>query len=93
MSEYMTGRGLRTPQYAFAAAAPRAAGWKAVPASRAYQEYMLYDLYADPFQQVNLSGRAPYAAVSAQLGERLAQRIVEASGARAEVGAPWFPYS
>jgi arylsulfatase A-like enzyme len=93
MSEYMTGRGLRTPQYTFAAAAPKHAGWRAVPSADAYFEYMFYDNYADPFQHVNLAGRAPYAAVSEKLRARLASRVEEASGAKVKIEPPLFPYS
>jgi arylsulfatase A-like enzyme len=93
MSEYMTGRGLRTPQYSLAAAAPKGVGWKAVPSADTYFEYMLYDNYADPFQHVNMAGRVPYAAVSEKLRARLASRIAEASGAHAKIEPPLFPYS
>jgi arylsulfatase A-like enzyme len=58
MSEFMTGRGLRTPQYAYAAAVPKQPDWRAAPGSDRYVEYMLYDLYADPYQHVNLAGNA-----------------------------------
>jgi hypothetical protein len=93
MSEYMTGRGIRTPQYTYAAAAERGPGWKPVPSSDRYHEYMLYDLYADPFQHVNLAGRVPYQKIAEELRGRLAERIAEASGRRAEVGGCLFPYS
>lgn len=91
MSEFVTGRGLRTPQYTYAAA-PKRRDWKAVPRSDEYIEYMLYDLYADPFQHVNLAGRREYAEVSEQLRGRLAARIFEAGGAKANVEPAWFPY-
>lgn len=93
MSEFVTGRGLRTPQYTYAAMAPRVPGWKPVPGSDLYVEYMLYDLYADPHQHVNLAGRAPYAKVSEQLRERLLARIQEASGATPKIAPSYFPYS
>ncbi len=93
MSEYMTGRGLRTPQYTYAAAAPRNPGWKPVPSSDKYVEYMLYDLYADPFQHVNLAGRVPYKKISEELRARLSDRIAEASGRHPELEACLFPYS
>ena len=92
MSEYMTGRGLRTPQYTYAAAAPKEAGWKAAPASDRYVEYMMYDNYADPYQHVNLAGNAHVAEVSAGLRQRLAERITEAGGAKAAIEPAWFPY-
>lgn len=93
MSEFVTGRGLRTPQYTYAVAAPKRPGWKAVPAGDIYSEYMLYDLYADPYQHVNLAGRAPYAAASEKLRERLLDRIFEAGGVRAKIEPSYFPYS
>ena len=67
MSEFITGRGLRTPQYTYAAAAPRVPGWQAVASVEKYVEYMLYDLNADPYQQVNLAGRVPYQKIATEL--------------------------
>jgi arylsulfatase A-like enzyme len=93
MSEYMTARGLRTPQYTYAAAAPRLPGWKAAPGADRYVEYMMYDLYADPYQHVNLAGRAVYAKQAAQLRSRLAERIFEADNVRAAIDPCQFPYS
>ena len=92
MSEFMTGRGLRTPQYTYAAAAPKRADWQPAPSSGRYTEYMLYDLYADPHQHVNLAGNQRYAQVSRQLRERLLERIYEAGGVRAEIEPAIFPY-
>jgi arylsulfatase A-like enzyme len=92
MSEFVTGRGLRTPQYTYAVAAPKHPGWQPVPAAEQYVEYMLYDNYADPFQAVNLAGHAMYAAVSKDLRERLIARIYEAGGARATIEPSTFPY-
>ena len=92
MSEFVTGRGLRTPQYTYAAAAPKTPGWKAAPSAGRYVEYMHYDLYADPFQHVNLAGRAPYKTVAGELRARLLTRIREASGATPQIDAAWFPY-
>ncbi len=92
MSEFMTGRGLRTPQYAYAAAVPKRADWKPAPASDTYVEYMLYDLYADPHQHVNLAGNQNCAEVSRGLRQRLAERIFEASGAHAAIEPAIFPY-
>jgi arylsulfatase A-like enzyme len=92
MSEFMTGRGLRTPQYTYAAAAPKEPGWRAVPGSDRYVEYMLYDLYADPHQHVNLAGNQHVAEVSGRLRQRLVERIFEAGGARATIEPAVFPY-
>ena len=93
MSEYITGRGLRTPQYTYAAMAPKQPGWRAVPAADRYVEYMLYDLAADPYQHVNLAGRVPYQKVAEELRSRLIARNQEATGAAAKVEPCWFPYS
>jgi len=56
-------------------------------------EYILYDLAADPYQQVNLAGRVPYEKVAEELRGRLIARNQEATGARAMVEPCWFPYS
>jgi arylsulfatase A-like enzyme len=93
MSEYMTARGLRTPQYTYAVAAPKKPGWKAVPGSEVYADYLLYDNYADPYQHVNLAGRAPYARVAEELRARMLARILEAGGARPKIEPSPFPYS
>lgn len=92
MTEFVTGRGLRTPQYTYAAAAPKTPGWKAVPSADRYVEYIHYDLYADPFQHVNLAGCATQKTVAEQLRARLLTRIQEASGATPAIDAAWFPY-
>ncbi len=92
MTEYITGRGLRTPQYTYAAATPKAPGWTAVPRADRYVEYMLYDLYADPYQQVNLAGRATHRQIAEDLRQRLLTRIQESSGTAAAIEPCWFPY-
>jgi len=92
MSEFITGRGLRTPQYTYAAAVPKQPGWQAAASGDHYVEYMLYDLHADPFQHVNLAGNQSYAAVSAKLRARLGERIVESGGSRAVIDPAYFPY-
>jgi arylsulfatase A-like enzyme len=93
MSEFVTGRGLRTPQFTYAAAAPKMPGWTPVPRSDRYVEYMMYDLYADPYQHVNLAGRATYAKQAEQLRARLAERIFEAGNVKAAIDPCEFPYS
>jgi hypothetical protein len=89
----MTARGLRTPQYTYAAAAPRFPGWVPVNGADRYVEYMMYDLFADPYQHVNLAGRATHTKQATQLRGRLAERIFEASNKRAAVDPCQFPYS
>jgi arylsulfatase A-like enzyme len=93
MSEFVTGRGLRTPQYTYAAIAPKVPGWKAVPSAEKYVDYVLYDNFGDPYQQVNLAGRAQYQQIAAQLRKRLIERIRDASGQEATIEPSWFPYS
>jgi arylsulfatase A-like enzyme len=93
MSEYVTGRGLRTPQYTYAVMAPKERGWQAQRAAERYVEYMLYDNYADPFQHVNLAGRAPYQTVTQDLRRRLLARMKDAGEPTATIEPCWFPYS
>jgi arylsulfatase A-like enzyme len=92
MSEFVSGRGLRTPQFTYAAAVPKRPDWKPAPRSGQYVEYMLYDLFADPYQQVNLAGRREYAEVSEDLRRRLTGRIFEAGNVQASIEPPYFPY-
>jgi arylsulfatase A-like enzyme len=93
MSEFMTGRILRTPRWTYAVAAPKRPGWRQAADAETYVEYMLYDNAADPFQHVNLAGRADTAAVTRELRERLLARIVAAGGRRPTIEPSWFPYS
>jgi arylsulfatase A-like enzyme len=92
MAEFVTGRGLRTPQYTYAVSAPKMSGWKGAPSADRYVEYIHYDLYADPFQHVNLAGRAEYRAAATQLRNQLLARIREAAGATPSIDPAWFPY-
>src|SRR5262249_14282980 len=80
MAEFVNGRGLRTPQYTYAVADPKRPGWQTVRSAPQYVEYILYDLAADPFQHVNLAGRATYRAVSEDLRKKLLARMLEAGG-------------
>jgi arylsulfatase A-like enzyme len=93
MTEFTTGRVLRTPQYTYAVAAPKTPGWKVVPGAQKYVEYMLYDNYADPYQQVNLAGRAPYQQVARELRGRMLARMKEAGDPASTIEPSWFPYS
>jgi arylsulfatase A-like enzyme len=93
MAEFVTGRGLRTPQYTYAVMAPKQPGWKAVAGADKYVEYMLYDNYADPYQAVNLAGRAEYRTVAEDLRQRLLERMREAGNPPATIEPSWFPYS
>jgi arylsulfatase A-like enzyme len=93
LSEFMTGRVLRTPRWTYAVAAPKLPGWRPVPDAPQYIEYMMYDLAADPFQHVNLAGRAETQQISAQLRQRLLARIAEAGGGTPSIEPAQFPYS
>ena len=92
LAEFVTGRGLRTPQYTYAVAAPKLQGWQSANGAGKYVEYMLYDNYADPYQQVNLAGRPQYEAVTRELRARMLERIREANGATPAIEPAWFPY-
>jgi arylsulfatase A-like enzyme len=93
MSEFVTGRGLRTPQYTYAVAGPKAPGWRSTANVDRWVEYVLYDNDADPAQHVNLAGRAPYNQVTADLRKRLLARMREAGDPPATIDPAWFPYS
>ncbi len=85
ISESMTGRALRTPQWTYVVATPDGKSQQSAPR---YVEYQLYDLFADPDQLVNLAGRRETREVSARLRERLRARIVEAGEEPAEIVPP-----
>jgi arylsulfatase A-like enzyme len=93
MTEFYTGRGLRTPQYTYAVMAPKQRGWQVVAGADRYVEYALYDNYADPYQLVNLAGRATHQEVSQVLRGRLLARMKEAGDPAATIEPSWFPYA
>ena len=82
ISESMSGRALRTPQWTYVVAASDGKSRESAPQ---YTEYQLYDLYADPHQLVNLAGRRETREVSAHLRERLRARMTEAGEQPAEI--------
>ena len=92
MREFMTGRVLRTPQWTYAVASPKLPGWKATERGDQYVEYILYDLYADPFQHTNLAGTTETREIAEMLRQRLLQRITEAGDPRPAIEPAWFPY-
>jgi arylsulfatase A-like enzyme len=93
LSEYVTGRGLRTPRYTYAAIAPRKPDWRDAAGAGTYVDYVLYDNHADRAQLVNLAGRASHQDVARQLRERLLARLDEAGQKSCAVEPSWFPYS
>ena len=80
ISESEVGRALRTRQWKYAVFAPDRHGWED-PAADHYVERYLYDLHADPHEQVNLVGRKDYDAVRADLKERLLRQMAAAGEA------------
>lgn len=87
ISESLTGRALRTPQWTYAVASP-----KREAASPRYNEYLIYDRFADPYQHVNLAGRTEVREISQHLRERLMTRIVESGGPKPVIDPPFIPY-
>jgi arylsulfatase A-like enzyme len=53
--------------------------------SDTYIEYQLYDLYADPYELINLAGRREYRDVANELKERLSNRIEEIEGKKPKI--------
>ncbi|GAC1663894.1 MAG: sulfatase [Candidatus Acidiferrum sp.] len=89
ISESMTARALRTPQWSYVVAEPSG---KSQLQTKQYTEYQLYDLFSDPHELVNLCGRHETREISAHLRERLMARIVEAGEQAIEIlPAPLYP--
>jgi arylsulfatase A-like enzyme len=97
ISESMIARALRTPQFTYCVADRTASGTGANAGSAQYDEYQMYDLFADPHQLLNLAGRQDVPAlvhpdgdrsvkdISADLRQRLIARIVEAGEAAPQI--------
>lgn len=77
VSESMVGRAIRTERWKYCAAAPEKSGGSD-SASDQYADYQMYDLFADPHEQVNLIGRNGYKDKCAELRERLKKLMVAA---------------
>ena len=89
ISESMTGRALRTPQWTYVVTEPKGTSQPSAPT---YVEYQLYDLFADPHQLVNLAGRSETRDVAAHLRERLLIRMKEAGEEQSQIlPAPFYP--
>ena len=82
ISESMTGRALRTPQWTYVVAQ---ADGKSQAKASTYVEHQLYDLFSDPYQLVNLAGRRETRQIAAQLRARLLTRMKEAGEEPAEI--------
>jgi arylsulfatase A-like enzyme len=68
ISEAEVGRALRTERWKYSVYAPESDRWEDA-ASEHYVEHCLYDLAADPYEQVNLAGRPEYDDVAERLRE------------------------
>lgn len=89
ISESMTGRVLRTPEWAYVVAQPDG---KSQASSSQYEEYQLYNLYSDPHELVNLAGRRETREISSVLRERLRRKMREAGEEIAEIKPkPLYP--
>lgn len=76
ISESMTARAVRTPDWTYCVADPSGATDK--PASASYHEYQLYDERSDPHELVNLAGRKEYREVSTKLRGELKELMKKA---------------
>ncbi|HZY72621.1 MAG TPA: sulfatase-like hydrolase/transferase [Edaphobacter sp.] len=77
ISESMTGRAIRTPDWTYCVADPT--GSTKTSASNNYHEYQMYDQRADPHELVNLAGRKEYREKADELREEL-KKLIVASG-------------
>ncbi len=94
LSEFWTGRALRTPQWTYAAVAPREeGGYRPMRSAPRYFSFQLYDNYADPYQLVNLAGRRETLEIEKDLRERLAAAMRAAGDQAAELAACPYPYA
>jgi arylsulfatase A-like enzyme len=74
----------RTPNYS--------GGSKPAPYADRYVEYQLYDLFSDPYELVNLTGRDISLEAAQELRQRLQSRMAEAGDHLSTIGPPVFPY-
>ncbi len=89
VSEDQAGRALRTRRWKYFVTAPEAAAGaaRAAPSWPEYVERALYDLESDPYELENLIGRPAVQGVTAELRERLAQRIADSGEPRPRIRA------
>ena len=76
ISESMTGRAVRTPQWTYCVA--EMSGATDTPAAETYREYQMYDQRADPNELVNLAGRQEYRATADELRDELTKLLAAA---------------
>ncbi len=105
ISESETARALRTPEWTYVALAPDARPAKD-QGSLHYRDFQLYNNRADPYQLLNLAGRLDQRSptkellhyvgdrsmpeITAQLRERLIERMVQAGEPRPQIS--YWPY-
>jgi arylsulfatase A-like enzyme len=82
ISESMTGRAIRTPDWTYCVA--DISGGKEL-AAKTYTEYQMYDQRADPNELVNLAGRKEYREKANELREQLKKLIVAAGEPEPEI--------
>ena len=82
ISESMTGRAIRTPDWTYCVA-DITGGLE--PAAKSYTEYQMYDQRADPNELVNLAGRKEYRAKAAELSAELKKLLISAGEAEPEI--------
>jgi len=89
ISESMTARSIRTPDWTYCVADPSGAKNSASPS---YQEYQLYDQRNDPHELVNLAGRREFLEVTKDLRRELLKLLEFAGEGRPEIHpAPLYP--
>lgn len=89
ISESMTGRAIRTPDWTYCIADTTGAKDKA---AKTYTEYQVYDQRADPHELVNLAGRKEYRVKADELREQLKKLLAGAGEPEPEIqAAPLYP--
>lgn len=83
ISESMTGRAIRTPQWTYCVA--DLTGDTKHPAAATYREYQMYDQQADPHELVNLAGRMEYRAKADELRTELLKLLAAAGEPTPEI--------
>ncbi|MGB9683222.1 MAG: sulfatase/phosphatase domain-containing protein, partial [bacterium] len=84
ISESCVARAIRTERWKYCVIAEDKDGWLDSK-SNTYVEYQLYDLYADPYELINLAGRREYRDVADELKVRLLDRIEEIEGEKPNI--------
>jgi len=82
ISESMTGRAIRTPDWTYCVADITGAKEQA---ATTYTEYQIYDQRADPNELVNLAGRKEYRAKADELREQLKKLLIAAGEPEPEI--------